>query len=224
MQLRRLRNKRRVVERPRPTMAGLRGTGSRALETFRYASPMRALILPYGGRSPRFGPEVFLAPGCSVIGDVSLGARVSVWYSAVVRGDVNSIVVGEDCNLQDAVVVHGTLGEFPVTLGARVSVGHHATLHGCTVSDDALIGIGARVLDGASIGSFALVAAGALVREGMVVPPRSLVAGVPAVVKRELTLRELEVLRRTPGRYRKLALDTRAACLSAGYEDPFVAG
>jgi carbonic anhydrase/acetyltransferase-like protein (isoleucine patch superfamily) len=101
--------------------------------------------------------------------------------------------------------MHGTLGEWPVVVGERVSIGHNATLHGCTVEDDCLIGIGARVLDGAVIGAGSLVAAGAVVREGMRVPPKSLVAGVPAVVKRSLGSRELEVIARTPGRYRDLA-------------------
>lgn len=181
---------------------------------------MRALVLSYAGRSPRLAAGVFLAPTCSVVGDVELGRNVSIWYSAVVRGDVNSIRIGADSNVQDGAVLHGTLGEWPVVIGERVSIGHQATLHGCIVEDGALIGIGARVLDGARIGAESLVAAGALVREGMVVPPRSLVVGVPGVVKRELSERELEIVRRTPGRYLKLAVDTRAACLAAGHEDP----
>ncbi len=182
---------------------------------------MRALILPHGDKVPRFGADVFLAPTCSVVGDVAFGERSSVWYAAVVRGDVNAITIGADSNIQDGAVLHGTLGEWPVVVGARVSIGHQATVHGCVIEDDVLIGIGARVLDGARIGAFSLIAAGALVREGLVVPPRSLVVGVPGVVKRELSERELEMIRRTPARYRKLALDTRAACLAAGHEDPF---
>lgn len=185
---------------------------------------MQALVLPYGPRAPRCAPGVFLAPTCSVVGAVELGPRVSVWYAAVVRGDVNSIRIGAESNVQDGAVLHGTLGEWPVLIGERVSIGHQATLHGCVVEDGALIGLGARVLDGARIGAEALVAAGALVREGMQVPPRSLVVGVPGVVKRELTERELEVVRRTSGRYLQLALDTRAACIAAGHPDPFVAG
>jgi carbonic anhydrase/acetyltransferase-like protein (isoleucine patch superfamily) len=166
---------------------------------------MHALILPFGEKTPVLGADVFLAPSSTVLGDVTLGARVSVWYGCVLRGDVNAIRVGDDSNIQDAVVMHGTLGEWPVVVGERVSVGHGAVLHGCTVEDDCLIGIGARVLDGAVIGKGSLVAAGALVREGMQVPPNSLVAGVPAVVKRPLTDREVEVVNRTPGRYRDLA-------------------
>jgi carbonic anhydrase/acetyltransferase-like protein (isoleucine patch superfamily) len=185
---------------------------------------VRALILPYRGQSPRFASEVFVAPTAAVIGDVSLGARASIWYAATIRGDVNAITIGADTNVQDGVVMHGTLGEWPVVVGERVSIGHHATVHGCTIGDDVLVGIGARVLDGARIGAYSLIAAGALVREGLVVPPRSLVVGVPGVIKRPLTEREVELIRRTPGRYRQLALDTRAACLAAGHEDPFVVG
>jgi carbonic anhydrase/acetyltransferase-like protein (isoleucine patch superfamily) len=166
---------------------------------------MHALILPFGEKTPELGNDVFVAPNSTVIGDVTLGPRVSVWYGCVLRGDVNTIRIGADSNIQDAVVVHGTLGEWPVVVGERVSVGHGAVLHGCTVEDDCLIGIGAHVLDGAVIGKGSLIAAGALVREGMQVPPHSLVAGVPAVVKRTLTDRELDVIRRTPGRYRDLA-------------------
>jgi carbonic anhydrase/acetyltransferase-like protein (isoleucine patch superfamily) len=176
---------------------------------------MSALVLPFAAQSPRLGRDVFLAPTAVVIGDVELGERVSVWYGAVLRGDVHSIRVGADSNVQDGAVLHGTLGEWPVLVGARVSIGHHATVHGAAIEDDVLIGIGARVLDGARIGRGSLVAAGALVREGMVVAPRSLVAGVPAVVKRELTEREVEVIRRTPGRYIALAAQHQSA-LGAG--------
>lgn len=183
---------------------------------------MRGLILPFGSKWPRFGAGVFVAPHASVVGDVVLGAGVSIWYGAVVRGDVHHIEIGADSNVQDGAVLHGTLGEWPVSVGARVSIGHHATVHGCAIEDDVLVGIGARILDGARIGSFSLIAAGALVREGALIPPHSLVVGVPGVVKRELTERELEIIRRTPPRYRKLALETRAACLAAGHEDPFV--
>ena len=181
----------------------------------------RALVLPHLDRSPSFGAEVFLAPNAVVVGDVRLGDRVSVWYGAILRGDVHTIEIGTDSNVQDGAVFHGTLGEWPVRLGQRVSVGHHATIHGAVVEDDVLVGIGARLLDGVRIGRYSLVAAGAVVREGTQVPERSLVVGVPAVVKRPLTDAEIERITRTPGRYRKLALDTRAACLAAGQEDPF---
>lgn len=181
----------------------------------------RALVLPHAGTAPRLGKDVFLAPTAVVIGDVSLGDRVSVWYGSVLRGDVHRIEVGAESNIQDHVVFHGTLGEWPVVLGKRVSVGHHAMIHGAVIEDDALIGIGARVLDGARIGRGSLVAAGAVVREGTVVPPQSLVAGVPAVVKRPLTEAEVERVRRTPGRYLDLARAARSSLLAAGLDDPF---
>jgi carbonic anhydrase/acetyltransferase-like protein (isoleucine patch superfamily) len=172
---------------------------------------MQALVLTYDGHTPQLGAEVFLAPGAKVIGQAQLGDRVSVWYNAVVRADVHWVKIGADSNIQDGAVLHGQKGEFPVELGERVSVGHQATVHGAIVEDDCLIGIGARVLDGCRIGHHSLVAAGAVVREGMVVPPRSLVVGVPAVVKRELTERELEIIARTPVRYREYAELTRLA-------------
>lgn len=165
------------------------------------------IVLPYRNRAPRLGRNSFVAPTAVVIGDVELGVNASVWYGAVLRGDVHSIRVGDDSNVQDGAVLHGTLGEFPVVVGARVSIGHQATVHGATLEDDVLIGIGARILDGARIGAWSLVAAGSVVREGLIVPPRSLVVGVPAVVKRELNERELEVIRRTPDRYRALAAE-----------------
>lgn len=166
---------------------------------------MHPFVLSHHGKTPRFGSDVFVAPTAAIIGDVEIGARASIWYGAVVRGDVHRIEIGDDTNVQDGVVVHGTLGEWPVVIGKRVSIGHSATVHGATIEDDVLVGIGARVLDGSRIGSFSLVAAGAVVREGTVVPPRSLVVGVPAVVRRQVTEREIEIIQRTPGRYRDLA-------------------
>ncbi|MFJ3234137.1 gamma carbonic anhydrase family protein [Streptomyces sp. NPDC086787] len=150
-----------------------------------------ALIVGMGGKEPRIAPEVFVAPTASVIGDVTLHAGASVWYGAVVRGDVERITVGADANIQDNVTLHADPG-FPLDIGERVSVGHNAVVHGATVGDDCLIGMGATVLNGAVIGAGSLVAAQALVPQGMVVPPGSLVAGVPAKVKRELTAEERE--------------------------------
>jgi carbonic anhydrase/acetyltransferase-like protein (isoleucine patch superfamily) len=166
---------------------------------------VEALILPFDGHVPSLGRAVFLAATATLVGRVTLGDQVSVWYGAVLRGDVHTIRVGARSNVQDGAVLHGTLDEWPVELGCDVSVGHHATVHGAVVEDGALIGIGARVLDGARVGAGALVAAGTVVREGLHVPPHSLVAGVPGVVKRELTAREREVVARTPGRYLELA-------------------
>ncbi|MGW4438145.1 gamma carbonic anhydrase family protein [Streptomyces sp. NPDC004596] len=149
----------------------------------------KALIVGIAGKEPQVDAEAFVAPTASVIGDVTLRAGASVWYGAVVRGDVERITVGADANVQDNVTLHADPG-FPVTVGERVSIGHNAVVHGATVEDDCLIGMGATVLNGAVIGAGSLVAAQALVPQGMVVPPGSLVAGVPAKVRRELSEEE----------------------------------
>ncbi|MFF9286342.1 gamma carbonic anhydrase family protein [Streptomyces griseosporeus] len=149
----------------------------------------RALIRGIGGREPRIDENTFVAPTASVIGDVTLAEGASVWYGAVLRGDVERISVGAQSNVQDNCTLHADPG-FPVTVGERVSIGHNAVVHGATVEDDCLIGMGATVLNGAVIGAGSLVAAQALVPQGMVVPAGSLVAGVPAKVRRELTEEE----------------------------------
>jgi carbonic anhydrase/acetyltransferase-like protein (isoleucine patch superfamily) len=164
----------------------------------------KALIVGIGGREPRVDGDAFVAPTASVIGDVTLEAGASVWYGAVVRGDVERITVRRDANIQDNVTLHADPG-FPVSIGERVSVGHNAVVHGATVGDDCLIGMGATVLNGAVIGEGSLVAAQALVPQGMEVPPGSLVAGVPAKVKRELTEEERQGVTLNGTRYADLA-------------------
>ncbi|MFF9754892.1 gamma carbonic anhydrase family protein [Streptomyces sp. NPDC014344] len=164
----------------------------------------QALITGIGGREPRIDEGVFVAPTASVIGDVTLRAGASVWYGAVLRGDVESIAVGADSNVQDNCTLHADPG-FPVTVGERVSIGHNAVVHGATVGDDCLIGMGATVLNGAVIGAGSLVAAQALVPQSMRVPPGSLVAGVPAKVRRELTPEEREGLTLNGTMYAELA-------------------
>lgn len=151
----------------------------------------QALITGIGGKEPRVDQEAFVAPTAAVIGDVTVGAGASVWYGAVLRGDVERISVGSSSNVQDNCTLHADPG-FPVSVGERVSIGHNAVVHGATVEDDCLIGMGATVLNGAVIGAGSLVAAQALVPQGMVVPPGSLVAGVPAKVRRELSEEERE--------------------------------
>ncbi|MEU6575746.1 gamma carbonic anhydrase family protein [Streptomyces sp. NPDC046805] len=164
----------------------------------------QALIVGIGGREPSIGEETFVAPTASVIGDVTLLPGASVWYGAVVRGDVERITVGGCANIQDNATLHADPG-FPVTVGERVSVGHNAVVHGATVEDDCLIGMGATVLNGAVIGAGSLVAASALVPQGMVVPPGSLVAGVPAKVKRELSQEERQGVTLNGTMYAELA-------------------
>ncbi|GAA2508362.1 gamma carbonic anhydrase family protein [Streptomyces gobitricini] len=164
----------------------------------------RALITGVGGKEPDVHPEAFAAPTAVVIGEVTMAAGSSVWYHTVLRADCGPIVLGADSNVQDNCTVHVDPG-FPVTVGERVSVGHNAVLHGCTVEDDVLVGMGATVLNGAHIGAGSLIAAQALVPQGMRVPPGSLVAGVPAKVKRELTAEEREGIRLNAAMYSELA-------------------
>lgn len=140
-------------------------------------------------RTPALHSGAWLAPGATVVGRVRLEDGASVWYGAILRAENAEIVVGRDSNLQDGVVVHVDAG-FDTVIGERVSVGHNAVLHGCSVGNDALIGMSATVLNGAVIGAGSLVAAGAVVLEGTVVPPGSLVAGVPAKIRRPLTEEE----------------------------------
>jgi carbonic anhydrase/acetyltransferase-like protein (isoleucine patch superfamily) len=128
-------------------------------------------------------PSAFVAPGAVVLGDVTLGPHASVWYGCVLRGDMAAIVVGENSNVQDGTVVHVDEGK-PARIGARVGIGHRAVIHGCTIEDECLIGMGSVLLNDAHIGSGSVVAAGALVTEGTRVPPGSLVLGVPARVVR----------------------------------------
>ncbi|CAM5710927.1 gamma carbonic anhydrase family protein [Streptomyces afghaniensis] len=164
----------------------------------------RAMITGIGGREPQIDPEAFVAPTASVIGSVTLGAGASVWYGAVLRGDVEAISVGASSNVQDNCTLHADPG-FPVTVGERVSIGHNAVVHGARVEDDCLIGMGATVLNGAVIGAGSLVAAQALVPQGMVVPPGSLVAGVPAKVRRELSEEERQGVTLNGTMYAELA-------------------
>ena len=145
-----------------------------------------ASVLTAAGRTPALDPTSFIAAGARVIGGVTLGPGASVWYNAVLRADGDTISVGARSNLQDNVSVHVDAGK-PVVIGEDVSVGHNAVVHGCTVGDGSLIGMGAVVLNGARIGSGCLVAGGAVVLEGSEIPDGSLVAGVPAKVRRALT-------------------------------------
>jgi len=163
-----------------------------------------SVILPFDGRAPRIDDTAWVAPNATVIGDVVLHPESSVFYGAVLRADSETITLGAGANLQDNVVVHVDEG-VPATIGAGVSVGHGAVVHGCTIEDDCLIGMNATVLNRAVVGRESLVAAGAVVLEGTVIPPRSLVAGVPAQVRRELSDEEVAGIRRNAANYRTLA-------------------
>jgi carbonic anhydrase/acetyltransferase-like protein (isoleucine patch superfamily) len=144
------------------------------------------MISSIDGHTPDIGVDTWIAPNATVIGRVRLAAQVGVFYSAVLRGDVESIEVGTATNIQDGCVLHADPG-FPLTVGSGVSVGHNAVLHGCTVADHVLIGMGATILNGARIGTGSLIAANALIPEGTEIPAGSLVAGVPGKVRRELS-------------------------------------
>jgi carbonic anhydrase/acetyltransferase-like protein (isoleucine patch superfamily) len=158
------------------------------------------ILLPFAGRTPEVHESAWVAPNASLIGKVRVEADASVWFGAVLRGDIDEIALGPRSNLQDNAVVHTELGS-PAVIGADVSVGHGAVVHGCTIEDGCLIGMNATVLTDAVVGAQSLVAAGAVVLEGTVIPPRSLVAGVPGKVRRELTDDEVAALHDNSARY-----------------------
>ncbi len=159
------------------------------------------MIRPYQGAVPRIAVSAYVDESAQVMGKVEIGERSSVWPNATLRGDIHSIRIGEDTNIQDNSCVHVDYPDYPVVVGNRVTVGHSVTLHGCVVEDECLIGIGATVLNGAVVRSGAIVAAGALVTEGMEVPGGTMVMGVPARVRRELTAQEREGLRESAAHY-----------------------
>jgi carbonic anhydrase/acetyltransferase-like protein (isoleucine patch superfamily) len=159
------------------------------------------LIRNYGELKPKIGQRVFIAENATVIGDVEIGDDSSIWFGTILRGDVNYIKVGRCTSIQDGSVVHVTRKTHPTVIGSFVTIGHAVKLHGCTVKDNCLIGIGAIILDGAVIGENSIVAAGSLVPPGKEFPPRSLIMGFPAKVKRELTDEEVEGLKEHALRY-----------------------
>ena len=164
-----------------------------------------ATIRPFGGKTPALHDTAFAAEGAVVVGDVAVGEQSSLWFGAIVRGDVNFVRIGARTNVQDHSVLHVTSHTHPTVLGDDVTIGHRVTLHGCTIRDRCLIGIGAIVLDGAVVGEETLVGAGAVVPPGMVVPPRTLALGSPAKVKRELTAEEIAFFRTSAQNYVRYA-------------------
>ena len=145
------------------------------------------MLRPYRGRLPVVHPTAYVDASAQVIGDVDIGADSSVWMNAVVRGDVNTIRIGDRSNIQDGTVVHVMHETHPTRIGDDVTIGHAAVVHGCTIGNRVLIGMGATILNGAVVGEDSIVAAGSLVTEGAVIPPRSLVMGSPAKVRRTLS-------------------------------------
>lgn len=146
------------------------------------------VILPVKGIQPEFGKDCFIAPNATIVGDVIMGDGCSVWFNAVVRGDVNSIRIGNKVNIQDGAVIHCTYEKTKTIIGDNVSIGHNAIVHGCTVDDNVLIGMGAIVMDNAHIGSNTIIAAGAVVLEGTQVEPGTIYAGVPAKKVKEISM------------------------------------
>lgn len=173
------------------------------------------MILEFEGIRPTVGAGVFIAPGAVVIGRVTVGDRVSIWFGSVVRGDVEQITIGRETNIQDLSVIHAD-ADTPTSIGSRVTVGHRAILHGCTVEDNCVVGMGAIVQNRSRIGRNAIVAAGSVVLEGFEVPAGTLAAGVPAKVKRELTGEEIEYIGRLAEIYLKRSEIYRAGQLDRG--------
>lgn len=168
------------------------------------------MLRSHCGHRPVLGADVYVDRSAQVIGKVTLGDRASVWMNAVLRGDVHTITVGRESNIQDGAVVHGMKNLHPVVIGERCTIGHNATVHGCTLEDEVLVGMGATILNGARIGTQSIIAAGALIPEGMQIPPRSLVAGLPGRVRRALTEEDIAAIRRYACNYLEYAREYRA--------------
>ena len=163
------------------------------------------MIKAFQNKTPNLGQNVFISDTAAVIGDVSLGDDVSIWFGSVLRGDMHYIKVGSRSNIQDNAVVHVTTAVSPTHIGSGVTVGHGAIIHGCIIEDNCMIGMGATVMDNAVIGTGSLVGAGALVPPNMVVPSKSLVVGMPGKVVREVHNEEYEMIIERPGEYIELA-------------------
>ncbi|MBC6606491.1 gamma carbonic anhydrase family protein [Hymenobacter sp. BT188] len=162
---------------------------------------MPALILPVNGIAPQLGANCFVAENATIVGDVVLGKDCTVWFNAVLRGDVNSIRIGDKTNIQDGAVIHCTYQKAATTIGARVSIGHRAIVHGCTVEDDVLIGMGAIVMDHVVVGTGCIVAAGAVVLENTQCEPGYLYAGIPARKIKYVSEEQRAMIARTADNY-----------------------
>ena len=163
------------------------------------------MIKQFNNRQPQLGRNVYISESATVIGKVTLGDEVNIWFGAVVRGDMHYIKIDSRSNVQDNVVVHVTTAISPTKIGSGVTIGHGAIIHGCTIEDDCMIGMGAIVMDDAVIGSGSLVGAGALVPPNMKVPPKSLVVGMPGKVVREVREDEYKMIIERPSEYIDLA-------------------
>ncbi|MBN1637613.1 MAG: gamma carbonic anhydrase family protein [Ignavibacteriales bacterium] len=173
---------------------------------------MSCNLFPYKNLFPKVEESAFIAPGAKLIGDVQVGKNSSIWYNAVLRGDINYIKIGETSNIQDGTIIHVT-HELPVIIGDKVTIGHQAVIHGCVINDLTLIGMGAIVLDYAVVEQKSLVAAGALVKQKFTVPSGTMVAGVPAKVIRELTEEEIKALEESAISYKIEAQDSKKSII-----------
>ena len=149
------------------------------------------VILHVDGKYPEFGNNMFIAPNATIVGDVVMGDDCSVWFNAVVRGDVNSIRIGHKVNIQDGAVIHCTYKRTQTIIGNHVSIGHNAIIHGCTIADNVLVGMGAIIMDKAEIGSNSIIAAGAVVLEGTLVPPGTIFGGIPAKKIKDIEINQI---------------------------------
>lgn len=169
-----------------------------------------SLVLPFGDKHPVIAPDAFVAPNAAVIGDTEIGERSSIWFGCVLRGDVNSIRVGSDTNIQDGTVVHVTRAKFGTVIGSGVTIGHLALVHGCTLEDHAFVGMQATVMDGCVIESEGMLAAGALLTPGKRIARGELWAGRPAKLMRRLDTDEFRNIHDTAAHYARLAASYRA--------------
>ena len=159
------------------------------------------MIFPFKDKCPQVSPSAFIVENASVIGDVVIGEESSVWFNAVVRGDINFIRIGKRTNIQDGCVLHVARNKYPLIIGDEVTVGHNVTLHACTIGSRCLIGMGAIVMDGARVGEDSIIGAGSLVIGKTVIPPKSMVLGSPATVRRDLNEDEIRMIRESASHY-----------------------
>lgn len=164
-----------------------------------------AHIIPVRGFAPSLGKDSWLAPNATLVGDLSMGSKCSVWFNAVIRADVNSIIIGDQVNIQDGAVIHCTFEKTETIIGDRVSIGHNAIVHGCIIEEEVLVGMGAIIMDGARIGKNSIIGAGAVVTQNTIVPPNSVYVGNPAKFKKKVSPELKEVFLRTADNYVKYA-------------------
>ncbi|MDX1957551.1 MAG: gamma carbonic anhydrase family protein [Leptospiraceae bacterium] len=161
------------------------------------------MLYKFQNISPEIDSSSFIAPSAEIIGDVKIGKNCSIWFQCLIRGDVNYIRIGDNCNIQDMSLIHVARDQFPVNIGNNVSLGHRVTIHGATLKDFSFVGMGATVMDDVELGEYAFVAAGSLVTPGKKIPPGMLVMGSPAKILREINPKEREIIERTAKNYQK---------------------